>query len=90
MLERMINKRLIWYLKLINYLLNTKVASEIKEVKLIIIIIIAIFFNVEKAYDMTWRYSIMKDFYNVGLKVRFPNFFMKKFQGTSGYHPFWN
>ena len=28
----------------------------------------------EKAYDTTWRYGILKDLYNFGLKGRLPNF----------------
>ena len=44
-LERMINKRLVWYLE-----------------------------SNKKAYDTTWRYGILKDLHNFGLKGRLPNF----------------
>ena len=32
------------------------------------------FFDLENAYDTTWRYGILKDLHNCGLKVRLPNF----------------
>ena len=41
--------------------------------------LIAIFFDIrhmayEKAYETTWRYGIMNDLHNIGLKSRLPNF----------------
>ena len=35
--------------------------------------LLAIFFDLEKAYETTWRYSIMNDLFNMGLKGRLPN-----------------
>ena len=32
------------------------------------------FFNLEKSYDTTWKYRIMKDLYNKHLKGRLPLF----------------
>ena len=32
------------------------------------------FFDLEKAYDTTWRYGILKDLHKFGLKGRLPNF----------------
>ena len=32
------------------------------------------FFDLEKAYDTTWRYGILKDLHNFGLKRRLPSF----------------
>ena len=32
------------------------------------------FFDLEKAYDTTWRYGILKDLHNFDLKGRLPNF----------------
>ena len=29
---------------------------------------ISVFFNIEKTYDMTWRYSILKNLYDMGLR----------------------
>ena len=34
----------------------------------------AIFFNLEKAYDTTWKYGIMRDLHGLGLKGRLPYF----------------
>ena len=36
--------------------------------------IVAVFFDLEKAYDMAWRYGIMKDLAGAGLKGRLPLF----------------
>ena len=35
--------------------------------------LLAIFFDLEKAYETTWRYGIMNDLLNMGLKGRLPN-----------------
>ena len=35
---------------------------------------VVVFFDLEKAYDTIWRYGILKDLYNFGLKGRLPNF----------------
>ena len=35
---------------------------------------VAIFFDLEKAYDTTWKYGIMKDLHDIGLRGRLPNF----------------
>ena len=36
--------------------------------------VVAIFFDLEKAFDTTWKYGIMKDLHNTGLIGRLPNF----------------
>ena len=36
--------------------------------------VVAIFFDLEKAYDTTWRYGILKDLHDIGLKGRLPSF----------------
>ena len=36
--------------------------------------LVAVFFDLEKAYETTWRYGIMKDLHNMGLRGRLPNF----------------
>ena len=88
-LERMINKRLVWYLESNN--LITKFQSGFRAerstndnlVRLETFIrdafikrehVVAVFFDLEKAYDTTWRYGILKDLHNFGLKGRLPNF----------------
>ena len=35
---------------------------------------VAIFFYLEKAYDTKWKYGIMKDLHDIGLRGRLPNF----------------
>ena len=30
--------------------------------------VVAVFFDLEKAYDATWRYSILKDIHKLGLR----------------------
>ena len=74
-LERMINKRLVWYLESNN--LITKLQSGFRAerstndnlVRLETFIrdafikrehVVAVFFDLEKAYDTTWRYGILK------------------------------
>ena len=88
-LERMINKRLVWYLESNN--LITKFQSGFRAerstndnlVRLETFIsdafikredVVAVFFDLEKAYDTTWRCGILKVLHNFGLKGRLPNF----------------
>jgi len=52
---------------------------------------VAIFFDLEKAYDTTWKYGIMKDLFDTGLRGRLPTFignFLKdrQFQLRLGTH----
>ena len=35
--------------------------------------VIAIFFDLEKAYDTVWKYGIIKDLHNIGLRGRLQN-----------------
>ena len=34
--------------------------------------VVAVFFDLEKAYDTTWRYGILKDIHKLGLRGRLP------------------
>ena len=36
--------------------------------------VVSISFDLEKAYDTTWKYGILKDLFDVGLKGNLPNF----------------
>ena len=36
--------------------------------------VVAVFFDLEKAYDTTWRYGILKDIHKLGLRGRLPTF----------------
>ena len=88
-LERMINKRLIWYLEsnnlLSRYQSGFRAGRSINDnlVRLETFIrdafvkkehVVAVFFDLEKAYDTTWRYGIMKDIHKLGLRGRLPTF----------------
>ena len=42
--------------------------------------VVAIFFDLEKAYDTTWRYGILKDLHDSGLKRRLPSFIQSFFE----------
>jgi hypothetical protein len=36
--------------------------------------LVALFFDLEKAYDTTWRHGILLDLFNIGLRGRLPTF----------------
>ena len=86
-MERMVNKRLVWFIESNNLFTNFQcgfmswrstmdhvviLETSIREV-IIQKHLVAIFFDLEKAYETTWRYGIMNDLHNVGLKGRLPN-----------------
>ena len=88
-LERMINKRLVWYLDSNNLIseyqsgFRTECSTNDNLIRLETFIrntfikkehVVAIFFDLEKAYDTTWRYGILKDLHDCGLKGRLPSF----------------
>ena len=87
--ERMINKRLIWFLEskgilskqqsgfrkhrsTIDHLVklenDIRVAFSRKQH------LVSVFFDLEKAYDMTWRHGILQDLHNIGLRGLLPLF----------------
>ena len=39
--------------------------------------LVTISFDIEKAYDTTWKYGIMKNIHDIGLKARLPLFIQK-------------
>ncbi|GBN69869.1 putative RNA-directed DNA polymerase from transposon BS [Araneus ventricosus] len=93
LLERMINRRLVHYLEANKYLhpfqsgfrkgrstIDNLLALE-TDIRLSFLQrkhLVAIFFDIEKAYDRTWRYGILKDLYDLGLKGNLP-IFIKNF-----------
>ena len=107
-MERIINSRLTWYLEKNNLITNLQTGFRKKRgtidhlIRLETFIreafikkqhLTAIFFDLEKAYDTTWRYGIMKDLYDLGLRGRLPlfikNFLLhRNFQSTCGIHSF--
>ena len=85
-LERMINKRLTWFFGCNNHIsqLQSGFRSDRSTtdslVRLETFIRDAyikrglVFFDLEKAYDTTWRYGILKDIHRLGLRGRLPTF----------------
>ena len=88
-MERMVNTRLVWYLEKGGYFskfqcgfrkqrntidhlvrLETYIRRAFKAGEQCV----AVFFDLEKAYDTTWRYGIMRDLYNAGLRGRMTTF----------------
>jgi len=88
-MERMINDRLVWYLEKNNLLtpvqcgfrkcrsttdhlvrLETFVCEAFVQQQHCI----AVFFDLEKAYDTAWKHGIMKDLHAAGLRGRLPIF----------------
>ena len=88
-MERMINVRLVWYLESNNLLTPAqsgfrkgrctldhlvRLETYIREAFLRKKRLIAVFFDLEKAYDTTWKYGIMKDLYDMNIRGRMPLF----------------
>ena len=88
-LERMINERLVWYLEKNNIITEfqsgfrhqrstndhlVRQETFIREAFIKKEHLVAVFFDLEKAYDTTWKYGIMNDLHEIGLKGRLPIF----------------
>ena len=88
-LERMINTRLIWYLESNNLISPVQSGFRSERITNDSLIrletfirdafikkehVVAVFFDLEKAYDTTWRYGILRDLHELGLKGRLPVF----------------
>lgn len=87
--ERMVNERLIWYLEK-NKILNRQQCGFRKNrstvdhlVRLETFIrdafrhkehVVAVFFDLEKAYDTTWKFGILQDMHKIGLRGNLPKF----------------
>ena len=95
-MERMINDRLTWFLESNNIITNfqsgfrhqrstndhlVKLETFIREAFIKKEHLVSVFFDLEKAYDSTWKYGIMKDVHDVGLKGRLPLFLQKFLTG---------
>ena len=88
-LERMIDKRLTWFLES-NYHISrfqSGFRSDCSTTDILVGLetfirddfimkehVVAVFFDLEKAYDTTWRYGILKDIHKLGLRGRLPTF----------------
>ena len=88
-MEHMVNKRLVWFIESNNLYTNfqcgfrsqrstmdhgVRLETSIREANIQRQHLIVVFFDLEKAYETTWRYGIMKDLHNMGLRGRLPNF----------------
>ena len=88
MLERMINDRLVWYLEssLITEAQSgfrktcstmdhhVRFETFVREGFLSREHVVSVFFDLEKAYDTTWKYGIMKNLHEMDLRARLPLF----------------
>ena len=85
----MINARLVWYLEINNLIspvqsgFRSERSTNDNLVRLETFIrdafvknehIVAVFFDLEKAYDTTWKYGILRDLHELGVKGRLANF----------------
>ena len=85
----MINKRLVWYLESTNLITKfqsgfraerstndnlVRLETFIRDAFIKREHVVAVFFDLKKAYDTMWRYGILKDLHNFSLKGRLPNF----------------
>ena len=88
-MERMINDRITWFFESINIITNfqsgfrhqrstndhfVRLETFIREAFIKKENLVSVFFDLEKAYDKTWKYGIMKDVHDIGLKGRLPLF----------------
>ena len=88
-LERMINTRLVWYFEFNNLIspvqsgFRSERSTNDNLVRLETFIrdafvkkehVVAVFFDLEKAYDTTWKYGILRDLHEIGVKGRLANF----------------
>ena len=89
LLEKIINHRLMWYLEINNLITPTQfgfrklrttidpmviLEREIREAFNAKGHLIGVFFDIEKAYDTTWRHGILQEMYLMGLRGRLPSF----------------
>ena len=85
----MINKRLTWFLESNNHISRfqsgfrsdrsttdnlVRLETFIRDAFIEKEHVVAVFFDLEKAYETTWRYGILKDINKLGLRGRLPTF----------------
>lgn len=87
--ERLVNERLVWYLEK-NHIISecqsgfrkqrstvdqlVRFESFIREAIVRKEHVVSVFFDLEKAYDTTWKHGILMDLFNAGLRGRLPEF----------------
>ena len=94
-LERMINKILTWFLESNNHILRfqsgfrsdrsttdnlVRLETFIRDAFIRKEHVVAVYFDLEKAYDTPWRYGILKDIHKLGLRGRLPTFMKTSLQ----------
>ena len=88
-MEKMVNVRLVWYLEE-NHIITatqagcrknhstlnslTSLEDQIKRGFVHKKVTVAVLFDIQKAYDTTWRYSILKSLFDINLKGELPIF----------------
>ena len=85
----MINRRLVWYLESHNLLTNVQCGFRSRRSTVDLLVgfetfyreafihnqhLDSVFFDLEKAYDTTWKYGIMKDLHGFRLRGHLPVF----------------
>ena len=90
--ERMINSRLVWVLETKNLITKyqcgfrenhstldhlVRLETFIREAFARKKQVLAVFFDIEKAYDTTWKYGILKDLYDLDFRGNLPIFIQK-------------
>ena len=98
--ERLVNECLVWYLESNNILPEyqsgfrkrrsttnqlVRLESYIREAFVRREHVISVFFDLEKAYDTTWKYGIFRDLHDAGLRGRMPKFIGKFLSDRSFY-----
>jgi len=88
-MERIINDRLVWYLESNNLITEfqsgfrrqrsttdqlVRFESVIRDAFIRGEHAVSVFFDLEKAYDTTWKHGILSDLYTMGLRGRLPCF----------------
>ena len=107
--ERMVNELLVWYLEKngllakqqCGYRSNRSTVDHLVRLETFIRDafihnqhLVAVFFDFQKAYDTTWKYGILKDLHNMGLRGNLPifigNFFIRQsFSNSLRYNSVW-
>ena len=52
--------------------------------------LVSVYFYIEKAYDTTWRYGVMKDLHETGLRGKMPIFIAKFLINTKMFSSNWS
>ena len=85
----MVNKRLVWYLEKNGFLVKQQCGYRSNRSTIDHLVgletficdafiqnqhLVAVFFDLEKAYDTTWKHGIQQDLYDMGLRGNLPIF----------------